>query len=63
MLEAALKSFAIFFATIGPVETAVLFATLTPKMPRRERAGIALRATARIRSSVATLASSVVTMT
>jgi multiple antibiotic resistance protein len=46
MLEAALKSFAIFFATIGPVETAVLFATLTPKMPRRERAGIALRATA-----------------
>lgn len=46
MLETALKSFAIFFATIGPVETAVLFATLTPKMPRRERAGIALRATA-----------------
>ena len=46
MLESALKSFAIFFATIGPVETAVLFATLTPKMPRRERAGIAVRATA-----------------
>jgi multiple antibiotic resistance protein len=46
MLETALKSFATFFATIGPVETAVLFATLTPKMPRRERAGIALRATA-----------------
>lgn len=46
MLEIALTSFATFFATIGPVETAVLFATLTPKMERRERAGIAVRATA-----------------
>jgi len=46
MLEIALKSFATFFATIGPVETAVLFATLTPKMPRPERTAIALRATA-----------------
>lgn len=46
MLETALKSFATFFATIGPVETAVLFATLTPKMPRPERTAIALRATA-----------------
>ncbi|MEI9902028.1 MAG: MarC family protein [Hyphomicrobium sp.] len=46
MLETALTSFATFFATIGPVEAAVLFATLTPKMERAERAAIALRATA-----------------
>jgi multiple antibiotic resistance protein len=45
MLEVFLKSFATFFATIGPVETAVLFATLTPKMARAERASIARRAT------------------
>jgi multiple antibiotic resistance protein len=46
MLEFALTSFTTFFATIGPVETAVLFAALTPKMEASERAGIALRATA-----------------
>ncbi len=46
MLETALTSFATFFATIGPVEAAVLFATLTPKMDRAERAAIAIRATA-----------------
>jgi len=46
MLETALTSFATFFATIGPVEAAVLFATLTPKMERAERASIAVRATA-----------------
>ena len=46
MLETALTSFATFFATIGPIEAAVLFATLTPKMERAERAAIALRATA-----------------
>jgi len=46
MIENALTSFTTFFATIGPVETAVLFATLTPKMGRGERAAIALRATA-----------------
>ncbi len=45
MLETALKSFTTFFATIGPVEAAVLFATLTPKMPRADRRRIALRAT------------------
>ncbi len=45
MLETALKSFTTFFATIGPLEAAVLFATLTPKMPRDERRRIALRAT------------------
>ncbi len=46
MLEFALTSFTTFFATIGPVEAAVLFATLTPKISRAERAAIALRATA-----------------
>jgi multiple antibiotic resistance protein len=45
MLELALKSFTTFFATVGPVEAAVLFATLTPKMQRPERRAIALRAT------------------
>jgi multiple antibiotic resistance protein len=45
MLETALKSFTTFFATIGPIEAAVLFATLTPKMARNERRQIALRAT------------------
>jgi len=46
MLETALTSFATFFATIGPVEAAVLFATLTPKMEFADRAAIAIRATA-----------------
>jgi len=46
MLEIALTSFTTFFATIGPVEAAVLFATLTPKMTARARAAIAVRATA-----------------
>ena len=45
MLEIALTSFTTFFATIGPVEAAVLFATLTPKMTGGERAAIAVRAT------------------
>ncbi len=45
MIETALTSFTTFFATIGPVETAVLFATLTPRMERAERAAIAVRAT------------------
>lgn len=46
MLEIALTSFMTFFATVGPVEAAVLFATLTPKMTVRARAAIAMRATA-----------------
>lgn len=46
MLEIALTSFTTFFATIGPVEAAVLFATLTPKMEQAARAAIAIRATA-----------------
>ena len=45
MLETALKSFTTFFATVGPIEAAVLFATLTPKMERSARRLIALRAT------------------
>ena len=45
MLEIALKSFTTFFATIGPIEAAVLFATLTPKMAYAERQAIAVRAT------------------
>lgn len=44
MLAAALTSFATFFATIGPIEAAVLFATFTRAMPARERRMIALRA-------------------
>ena len=34
-----------FFATIGPIEAAVLFATLTPKMDRAARGTIAIKAT------------------
>jgi multiple antibiotic resistance protein len=45
MLETALKSLTTFFATIGPIEAAVLFATLTPTMERAERRAIAVRAT------------------
>jgi multiple antibiotic resistance protein len=45
MLEIALKSLTTFFATIGPIEAAMLFATFTPKMARAERQAIALRAT------------------
>ncbi|MBS0250741.1 MAG: MarC family protein [Proteobacteria bacterium] len=45
MLEIALKSFTTFFATVGPIEAAVLFATLTPKMAHADRQAIAVRAT------------------
>ncbi len=45
MIETLLNSFTTFFATIGPIEAAVLFATLTPKMERRERNRISERAT------------------
>ncbi len=45
MIETLLNSFTTFFATIGPIEAAVLFATLTPKMERRERNRISKRAT------------------
>ena len=44
MIEGLLTSAATFFATIGPVEAAVLFATLTPTTDRTARAAIARRA-------------------
>ncbi|MEQ1698220.1 MAG: MarC family protein [Hyphomicrobiaceae bacterium] len=45
MITSLLSSITTFFATIGPVEAAVLFATLTPAMDRRVRAALALKAT------------------
>jgi multiple antibiotic resistance protein len=45
MLAAALTSFTTFFATVGPVEAAVLFATFTTGVAPAERRQIALRAT------------------
>lgn len=44
MLETALPAFATFFATIGPVEAAVLFATFCPRFSRAERIAISLKA-------------------
>jgi multiple antibiotic resistance protein len=44
MLGTALSAFATFFATIGPVEAAVLFATFCPRFSRAERIGISLKA-------------------
>jgi multiple antibiotic resistance protein len=46
MLATLLTSFTTFFATIGPIEAAVLFATLTPHACIPERRLLALRATA-----------------
>ena len=46
MLSAALTSFTTFFATIGPVEAAVIFATLTPGVSQAERRLISMRVTA-----------------
>lgn len=45
MLSAALTSFTTFFATVGPIEAAVIFATLTPGVSPLERRRIAVRAT------------------
>lgn len=45
MLATLLTSFTTFFATIGPIEAAVLFATLTPHASASERRLVALRAT------------------
>jgi multiple antibiotic resistance protein len=45
MLTNALPAFATFFATIGPVEAAVLFATFCPRFSRAERMAISLKAT------------------
>ncbi len=44
MLKTALSAFATFFATIGPVEAAVLFATFSPRFSRAERLVISLKA-------------------
>ncbi len=46
MLTSLLSSITTFFATIGPIEAAVLFATLTPTMDRIARGKIAVKATA-----------------
>ncbi len=45
MLKTALPAFATFFATIGPVEAAVLFASFCPLFSRAERVAISLKAT------------------
>ena len=45
MLEFALVTFSTLFATIGPIESAALFATLTPKLSKPERRLVAVKAT------------------
>lgn len=45
LLPTLLTSATTFFATVGPVEAAVLFAALTPKLDRTTRQAIALKAT------------------
>jgi multiple antibiotic resistance protein len=45
MISSFLSSVTTFVATIGPIEAAVLFATLTPKMERAARRAIAVKAT------------------
>ena len=45
MIAGFLSSATTFFATIGPIEAAVLFATLTPKMDRAAQQSIAAKAT------------------
>ena len=44
MLETALTAFTTFFAVIGPIDTAVLLASLTPNMTRAERRAISFKA-------------------
>src|SRR6185437_5925612 len=44
MLETALTAFTTFFAVIGPIDTAVLLASLTPHMTPAERRAIAVQA-------------------
>jgi multiple antibiotic resistance protein len=44
MFETFLTTFTTFFAVIGPVDTAVLLASLTPNMTRAERRAIAAKA-------------------
>ncbi|MCK5445339.1 MAG: MarC family protein, partial [Rhodospirillaceae bacterium] len=43
MQEAALIAFTTFFATIGPVDVAAIFAALTPNATPAERRAIALK--------------------
>jgi multiple antibiotic resistance protein len=44
MLETVLTAFTTFFAVIGPIDTAVLLASLTPNLTRAERRSIAVKA-------------------
>lgn len=44
MFETFLTAFTTFFAVIGPIDTAVLLAVLTPNMTGAERRGIAVKA-------------------
>jgi multiple antibiotic resistance protein len=44
MFETFLTAFTTFFAVIGPIDTAVILASMTPNMTRAERRGIAARA-------------------
>ena len=44
MLSSFFAGFTTFFATIGPIEAAVIFAALTPQLERAERTRISLRA-------------------
>src|SRR3990170_2384075 len=44
MFETFLTAFTTFFAVIGPIDTAVLLALLTPNMTRAERRSIAVKA-------------------
>src|SRR3972149_612368 len=44
MFETFLTAFTTFFAVIGPIDTAVLLASLTPNMTGAERRGIAVKA-------------------
>jgi multiple antibiotic resistance protein len=44
MIETVLTAFTTFFAVIGPIDTAVLLASLTPNLTRAERRSIAVKA-------------------
>ena len=46
MLETALTAFTTFFAVIGPIDSAVLAASLTPNATKSERRAISLKAVA-----------------
>jgi len=46
MIETALTAFTTFFAVIGPIDSAVLVASLTPNATKAERRAIALKAVA-----------------